>query len=79
MIRRDASAFHSTPQTHYFNCPLQLSKIPPKLRGQGVIMDKPEQGEKFEVKLGAGDVMILYVSSVRAARRSDADADAYLV
>lgn len=69
VIRRDDSAFHSSPQTHYFNCPLQLSKIPPKLRGQGVIMDKPEMGEKFEVKLGNGDVMILYVSPSRRARR----------
>lgn len=63
VIRRDDSAFHSSPQTHYFNCPLQLSKIPPRLRGQGVIMDKPEMGEKFEVKMGNGDVMILYVSA----------------
>lgn len=75
VIRRDDSAFHSSPQTHYFNCPLQLSKIPPKLRGQGVIMDKPEMGEKFEVKLGSGDVMILYVSKQKQrAKRAGAGA-----
>ena len=49
------------PQQHYFNCPFQLSKLPPSLSSDpGSILDLPDRADLFETQLETGDLIIAY-------------------
>ncbi|WVO14559.1 hypothetical protein L204_102194 [Cryptococcus depauperatus] len=50
----------SQPQTHFFNCPKQLSKIPPEMKHQGIVTDAPEEANVKSFELKAGDVIALF-------------------
>jgi protein phosphatase PTC7 len=46
VIIRSAQLLHvQPPQTHYFNCPKQLSKIPPELSRGNPIVDHPSDAD----------------------------------
>lgn len=49
----------SKPQTHGFNTPLQLSKLPPQYRFDGSIDSKPAHAEQKEHQLREGDVVLV--------------------
>ncbi|KAI0341673.1 protein serine/threonine phosphatase 2C [Trametopsis cervina] len=65
-IIRSSSVIHfQEAQTHYFNCPRQLSKIPAKgrLRG-GMCADPATDADTYETKLIDGDIVILFTDGL---------------
>ncbi|KAG8907168.1 hypothetical protein FRB99_005140 [Tulasnella sp. 403] len=65
MVIRNKAAIHiQAPQTHYFNCPKQLAKLPPSMRSQGIISDQPEHADSYSCTLRHGDVVLLYTDGV---------------
>jgi len=68
MIIRSSAVFHrQRAQTHFFNCPKQLAKIPSvirnRIRGDG-ITDLPENADIYETKLRDGDLIIAYTDGL---------------
>ncbi|KAF7304877.1 Protein phosphatase [Mycena kentingensis (nom. inval.)] len=62
-----ASMFYISPaQTHYFNCPLQLSKVaaPGRNLSRNSIGDSPRQADVYETKLVDGDVVIAFTDGL---------------
>ncbi|KAG8958440.1 hypothetical protein FRC03_009120 [Tulasnella sp. 419] len=64
IIRNSNVIYTQQPQTHYFNCPRQLSKFPPKMKNDGLIMDFPEDADLHSVKLRHSDVVLFYTDGV---------------
>jgi len=66
MIIRSSSVFHrQRAQTHFFNCPIQLAKIPSVLeRSSGAVTDSPEDADIYETKLRDGDLVIAYTDGL---------------
>lgn len=48
----------SKPQTHGFNTPLQLSKLPPEYRFDGSIDSQPSHADTFSCRLMDGDIVL---------------------
>lgn len=48
----------SKPQTHGFNTPLQLSKLPPEFRFDGSIDSQPSNADLFSCRLRDGDIVL---------------------
>lgn len=64
-IIRSASLLHvQPPQTHYFNCPKQLSKIPDVMKWDGSIVDHPRDADVYSVNLQGGDIVIAYTDGL---------------
>jgi protein phosphatase PTC7 len=55
VIRNEKVVYRSKDQTHYFNCPYQLS-VP---TGIGAIQDDPETADEYSFDLMKGDVLIV--------------------
>lgn len=70
LLRLAAVHHYSTPQTHGFNTPYQLSLIPPKMRAQASIFggayleDFPRDASVTNVQVQHGDVLILATDGV---------------
>ncbi|KAJ5899848.1 hypothetical protein N7495_004592 [Penicillium taxi] len=70
LFRLAAVHHYSTPQTHAFNTPYQLSKIPPRMRAQsnifggGCLEDFPEDAAISNLQMQHGDVLILATDGV---------------
>ncbi|KLT39579.1 hypothetical protein CC85DRAFT_288376 [Cutaneotrichosporon oleaginosum] len=64
ILRNGKPVFESLAQTHFFNCPYQLSKTPPSMRSPDLITDTPAQADKFEFDLEPGDVVLLYTDGM---------------
>ncbi|KAH9043247.1 phosphatase 2C-like domain-containing protein [Lactarius pseudohatsudake] len=66
MIIRCSSVFHrQRAQTHFFNCPKQLAKIPSVIRrSSGAITDSPEDADVYETILRDGDLVIAYTDGL---------------
>ncbi|OCF40702.1 hypothetical protein I317_05474 [Kwoniella heveanensis CBS 569] len=64
IMRNDQIKFISSPQTHFFNCPLQLSKVPLEMRQNGIIHDSPANAEVRDFEVEAGDVVILFTDGL---------------
>lgn len=61
MIIRSSTVLHKQqPQTHFFNCPKQLTKLPANSRRRfsRACVDSPSEAETFRVKLRDGDLVI---------------------
>ncbi|OCH95553.1 protein serine/threonine phosphatase 2C [Obba rivulosa] len=63
IIRSSKVLHHQSPQTHYFNCPKQLSKAPKSLF-RGTIADSPQTADLFETQLRDGDLVIAYTDGL---------------
>jgi len=62
-IIRSTSIIHrQTSQTHYFNCPKQLTKLPTNhvRKFSLACVDSPHEAETFEMKLRDGDIVVAY-------------------
>jgi len=62
-ILRSTSVIHrQPPQTHGFNWPKQLSKLPTNrgLKFSRVCVDSPSEAETLEIKLRDGDIIVAY-------------------
>ncbi|KAI9466200.1 protein serine/threonine phosphatase 2C [Lactarius psammicola] len=66
MIIRSSSVLHrQRAQTHFFNCPRQLAKIPSVIgRSSGAVTDSPEDADVYETKLRDGDLIIAYTDGL---------------
>ncbi|KAI0273621.1 phosphatase 2C-like domain-containing protein [Gloeopeniophorella convolvens] len=66
MIIRSFSVLHrQRSQTHFFNCPKQLAKIPCVIgRLSGEITDSPDDADVYETKLRDGDLIIAYTDGL---------------
>ncbi|KAI9509374.1 phosphatase 2C-like domain-containing protein [Russula earlei] len=66
MIIRSSAVFHrQRAQTHFFNCPRQLAKVPAILQGRSDrITDPPEAADIYETKLRDGDLIIAYTDGL---------------
>nr|XP_019044982.1 hypothetical protein I302_06898 [Kwoniella bestiolae CBS 10118]OCF23912.1 hypothetical protein I302_06898 [Kwoniella bestiolae CBS 10118] len=64
IMRNDQIKYISKPQTHFFNCPLQLSKIPKDMRQAGIIHDQPSMADLQNFELETGDVVILFTDGL---------------
>ncbi|ODN73015.1 hypothetical protein L202_08413 [Cryptococcus amylolentus CBS 6039] len=60
ILRGDEIFEISKPQTHFFNCPKQLSKIPAEMRHQKIIHDTPDIADVKSFELKAGDTIALF-------------------
>jgi protein phosphatase PTC7 len=69
-LRRAAVHHYSTPQTHGFNTPYQLSIIPPRMRAQASVFggafleDFPRDAAVTNVQMQHGDVLVLATDGV---------------
>lgn len=70
LLRRAAVHTYTTPQTHGFNTPYQLSIIPPRMRAQANIFggafleDFPRDASVTNVQMQHGDVLMLATDGV---------------
>ncbi|KAF5380829.1 hypothetical protein D9615_003946 [Tricholomella constricta] len=67
MIIRSNSILHrQPPQTHFFNCPKQLTKLPvnSSRKFSRACVDKPSEAETFRTKLGDGDIVVAYTDGL---------------
>ncbi|KAI0065346.1 protein serine/threonine phosphatase 2C [Artomyces pyxidatus] len=66
MIIRSSSVFHrQRAQTHGFNFPKQLAKLPPLLKKfSGATMDLPQDADLYETKLRDGDIIIAFTDGL---------------
>jgi len=66
MIIRSSTVFHrQRAQTHFFNCPKQLAKIPAVVQKfSGGITDSPDDADIYETKLRDGDLIIAYTDGL---------------
>lgn len=70
LLRRAAVHTYSTPQTHGFNTPYQLSIIPPRMRAQanifggGYLEDFPRDAAVTNLHMQHGDVLMLATDGV---------------
>lgn len=70
LLRLAAVHHYSTPQTHGFNTPYQLSLIPPRMRAQASIFggsffeDQPRDAASTVLHMQHGDVLVLATDGV---------------
>ncbi|KAI0054059.1 protein serine/threonine phosphatase 2C [Auriscalpium vulgare] len=66
LILRSSSVFYrQRAQTHYFNCPKQLAKVPSIVKkASGAILDKPADADLYETKLRDGDIIIAFTDGL---------------
>jgi protein phosphatase PTC7 len=68
ILRDGRPIFISEVQTHYFNCPYQLSKIPieqQRQKGGGEnIVDTPSKADSIQFALQPNDIVILYTDGL---------------
>lgn len=73
ILRKGLPIYTSDVQTHYFNCPYQLSKIPKVMRPSrgsgevddgGHITDTPSKADLIQFNLQPNDIVILYTDGL---------------
>ncbi|KAF8447971.1 phosphatase 2C-like domain-containing protein [Boletus edulis BED1] len=65
LIIRSSSVIYREPaQTHYFNCPLQLTKYPESASFNKYYLDLPSAAAQHETKLRHGDIVIAYTDGL---------------
>jgi len=62
IIRNSSIVYRQRPQTHYFNCPKQLTKLPADSgrKFAGACIDSPSDAEVYETTLRDGDIIVAY-------------------
>ncbi|TFK29931.1 protein serine/threonine phosphatase 2C [Coprinopsis marcescibilis] len=62
VIRGPAIIHHQRSQTHFFNCPKQLTKLPANAgrKFARACVDSPSEADVFETKLRDGDIVVAY-------------------
>ncbi|KAJ6515096.1 phosphatase 2C-like domain-containing protein [Mycena vitilis] len=66
-IIRSGSILYSQPvQTHFFNCPKQLTKLPPPSgkRLPRACVDSPREAETYQTQLCDGDIIVAYTDGL---------------
>ncbi|KAF8338110.1 uncharacterized protein EI90DRAFT_3041670 [Cantharellus anzutake] len=64
-IIRGQTVLYKTPvQTHYFNCPRQLSKLPKGYPLHSRLQDTPQDAVQYATRLHHGDIIIAYTDGL---------------
>ncbi|TFK54894.1 protein serine/threonine phosphatase 2C [Heliocybe sulcata] len=65
IIRSSQVFYRQEPQTHFFNCPKQLTKLPRgSRRYSSSAVDAPGDAELYETRLRSGDIVIVYTDGL---------------
>ncbi|KAG6832409.1 hypothetical protein H0H92_002677 [Tricholoma furcatifolium] len=66
VIRSNSILYRQRSQTHYFNCPKQLTKLPAQTRPRfsQACVDSPSEADTYRLKLGDGDIVIAYTDGL---------------
>ncbi|KAL0581748.1 Protein phosphatase 2C 7 [Marasmius crinis-equi] len=67
LIIRSSNVIHKNPiQSHYFNCPKQLTKLPAKdaKKFSRACIDSPSEAETYSTKLRDGDIVVAYTDGL---------------
>jgi len=67
LIIRSSTILHKQqPQTHFFNCPKQLTKLPvnSRRRFSRACVDSPSEAETFRTRLRDGDIVVAYTDGL---------------
>ncbi|KAL0071415.1 Protein phosphatase 2C 7 [Marasmius tenuissimus] len=67
LIIRSSNVIHKNPiQSHYFNCPKQLTKLPAKQarKFSRACIDSPSEAETYSAKLRDGDIVVAYTDGL---------------
>ncbi|KAI0748101.1 protein serine/threonine phosphatase 2C [Daedaleopsis nitida] len=65
VIRSSSVIYQQRSQTHFFNCPKQLSKLPTaQKRFSRACVDHPSDADLCEMKLRHGDIVIVYTDGL---------------
>ncbi|KZP11994.1 hypothetical protein FIBSPDRAFT_898576 [Athelia psychrophila] len=66
IIRSSTMIYKEPVQTHFFNCPKQLTKLPgaSRRKARGHCIDPPSDAAAYETKLRDGDIIIAYTDGL---------------
>ncbi|KAH7889705.1 phosphatase 2C-like domain-containing protein [Phlebopus sp. FC_14] len=64
IIRSSAVLYKQPAQTHFFNCPLQLTKFPENHQSDRYYIDPPSAAVQYETKLRDGDIVVAYTDGL---------------
>ncbi|EPQ58128.1 hypothetical protein GLOTRDRAFT_72211 [Gloeophyllum trabeum ATCC 11539] len=65
IIRSSQVVFRQEPQTHFFNCPKQLTKLPRSSRRfSNSAVDSPKDADLHETRLRDGDIVVVYTDGL---------------
>ncbi|EJD05929.1 uncharacterized protein FOMMEDRAFT_153275 [Fomitiporia mediterranea MF3/22] len=65
IFRSSNLLYYQPPQTHFFNCPKQLSKVPSGTRKYGqAYTDSPREADVYETRLRDGDTVVAYTDGL---------------
>ncbi|KAI0798040.1 phosphatase 2C-like domain-containing protein [Abortiporus biennis] len=65
IIRSSSCVYQQRPQTHYFNCPKQLAKLPIGPRGyMDANADSPRDANIYQTRVRDGDIIIVYTDGL---------------
>lgn len=62
--RAQQLGFRTSSQTHYFNCPYQLTKFPSEYPRDQIVTDTPEMADLGSRGLDDGDLVMLYTDGL---------------
>ncbi|VDB82957.1 unnamed protein product [Peniophora sp. CBMAI 1063] len=64
IIRSSSVYYRQRSQTHFFNCPKQLAKLPSFMGSTTGMTDYAEAADEYETKLRDGDLVVLYTDGL---------------
>lgn len=64
ILRRSQPVYSTSAQTHYFNCPLQLTKSPGGEDSGNVVTDKASAADPIRFALEPNDMIVLYTDGL---------------
>ena len=64
ILRKAQPVFHTASQTHYFNCPYQLTKHPVGQAEANLVTDLPTSADEFKFTLEPNDLVIMYTDGL---------------
>lgn len=64
ILRKSQPIYSTSSQTHYFNCPYQLTKTPGDRGSENAVTDLPSAADKFRFPLQPNDLVILYTDGL---------------
>lgn len=65
IFRSSNLLYYQPPQTHYFNCPKQMSKVPVHSRHYGqTLSDHPRDADIYQTRLRDGDIIVVYTDGL---------------
>jgi protein phosphatase PTC7 len=64
VLRRAEPVYSTSSQTHYFNCPYQLTKTPADRSGENNVTDKPSSADPIRFALQPSDMVIMFTDGL---------------